>query len=248
MSAPAAPASGTPGLADVLARSDVWRGDALAQAPLPGVPTGFGELDAELPGGGWPRGGLVELLPERRGLGEMALLMPALARISAEELAWVVCVAPPLPPYAPAWAAAGVALSRLLVTRAAGGDAAWACARALDADGVGALVAWLPAADATTLRRLQLLAEKSRTLIFLFRPAAAMQESSPAPLRIALAASRTSAGRLSLNLLKRRGGARTVPLELDLARPAPLPSVSHVVAGAAPSAASARSLSQPAAA
>ncbi|HEX5804105.1 MAG TPA: SOS cell division inhibitor, partial [Azospira sp.] len=177
-----------------------------------------------------------------------ALLMPALARISTEELAWVVCVAPPLPPYAPAWAAAGVALSRLLVTRAAGGDAAWACARALDADGVGALVAWLPAADATTLRRLQLLAEKSRTLIFLFRPAAAVQESSPAPLRIALAASRTSAGRLSLNLLKRRGGARAVPLELDLARPAPLPSVSHVVAGAAPSAASARSLSPTAAA
>ncbi|HEX5803780.1 MAG TPA: SOS cell division inhibitor SulA, partial [Azospira sp.] len=117
MSAHAA-AAGRPGLADVLARSDVWRGDGLAQAPLPGVPTGFNELDAELPGGGWPRGGLVELLPERRGVGEMALLMPALARISTEELAWVVCVAPPLPPYAPAWAAAGVALSRLLVTRA----------------------------------------------------------------------------------------------------------------------------------
>ncbi|MFC5303061.1 translesion DNA synthesis-associated protein ImuA [Azospira restricta] len=247
MSAGAAAAAGQPDLADVLARSDVWRGDTLAQAPLPGVPSGFGELDAELPGAGWPRGGLVELLPERRGIGEMALLMPALARISSAELAWVVCVAPPLPPYAPAWAAAGVSLSRLLVTRAAGGDAAWACARALEADGVGALVAWLPAADASTLRRLQLLAEKSRTLIFLFRPAAAVRESSPAPLRIALAAGRT-AGRLSLNLLKRRGGARAAPLELDLARPAPLSSAFHVVAGAAPSAAAARSLSPAAAA
>lgn len=236
-------AAASPVLAEVLARSDVWRGGTLAQAPLPGVPTGFGELDAELPGGSWPRGGLVELLPERRGIGEMALLMPALARISAGELAWVVCVAPPLPPYAPAWAAAGVALSRLLVTRAAGGDAAWVCARALEADGVGALVAWLPAADATTLRRLQLLAEKSRTLIFLFRPSAAVRESSPAPLRIALAASRAAAGGLTLNLIKRRGGARAAPLELDLARPASPSSVSHVVAGAALSAASARSLS-----
>ncbi|MFO1346416.1 MAG: SOS cell division inhibitor, partial [Rhodocyclaceae bacterium] len=135
--------SASPALAEVLSRSDVWRGDSLARAALPGVPSGFAALDAELPGGGWPRGGLVELLPARQGIGELSLLMPALAHVSANELSWVVCVAPPLPPYAPAWAAAGVALSRLLVTRAVGGDAAWACARALDAEGVGALVAWL---------------------------------------------------------------------------------------------------------
>ncbi len=233
--------SRSPALAGVLSRSDVWRGDSLARAALPGVPSGFAALDAELPGGGWPRGGLVELLPARQGIGELSLLMPALAHVSANELSWVVCVAPPLPPYAPAWAAAGVALSRLLVTRAVGGDAAWACARALDAEGVGALVAWLPESDPATLRRLQLLAEKSRTLIFLFRPAAVARESSPAPLRIGIAAANPAngCGRLSLRLLKRRGGALDAPLELDIARPAPLP---HAVAGPAPSAAAARSL------
>lgn len=229
-------------LDSVLARSDIWRGESLAQMPLPGVPTGYGELDAELPGGGWPRGGLVELLPARQGLGEMSLLMPALARISSQELSWIVCVAPPLPIFAPAWAAAGVALSRLLVTRASGGDAAWACARALDTSGVGALLAWLPSADAATLRRLQLLAEKSRTLIFLFRPASAVREASPAPLRIALEPGTRSAGNLSVRLLKRRGGARAMPLELELPRPASPPSFSHVVAGTSPTAASARSL------
>lgn len=236
-------------LADVLARGDVWRGDGPASAPLPGVPSGHAELDAELPGGGWPRGGLVELLPARQGIGEMSLLMPALARISGQEMSWVVCVAPPQAPYAPAWSAAGVALSRLLVTRATGGDAAWACARALDADGVGALVAWLPMADAATLRRLQLLAEKSRTLIFLFRPPAAVRESSPAPLRIALDTAGDAAGRLSLRLFKRRGGARAEPLWLAIPRPpgaTPLPLLpSHVVAGAPPSTATARSLSAP---
>ena len=230
--------SASPVLAEVLSRSDVWRGDSLARAALPGVPSGFAALDAELPGGGWPRGGLVELLPARQGIGELSLLMPALAQVSANELSWVVCVAPPLPPYAPAWAAAGVALSRLLVTRAVGGDAAWACARALDAEGVGALVAWLPESDAGTLRRLQLLAEKSRTLIFLFRPAAAARESSPAPLRIGVTAA-NDPGRLTLRLIKRRGGALESPLELDMARPAPSP---HAVAGTAPSAAAARSL------
>ena len=48
-------------LAEVLARPDVWRGDRCAVAPLPAVPSGFGALDAELPGGGWPRGALTEL-------------------------------------------------------------------------------------------------------------------------------------------------------------------------------------------
>ena len=82
-------------LAQVLDRPDVWRGDTLARAPLPGVPTGFAELDRELPGGGWPRGGLTEILPLRRGIGELSLLLPALARLSSDELAWLVCVAPP---------------------------------------------------------------------------------------------------------------------------------------------------------
>ena len=237
----------SPALAEVLSRSDVWRGDSLAQAALPGVPSGVAALDAELPGGGWPRGGLVELLPARQGLGEMSLVMPALARISSAEMSWVVCVAPPLPPYAPAWAAAGIALSRLLITRAVGGDAAWACARALDADGVGALLAWLPEADASTLRRLQLLAEKSRTLICLFRPAAAIRESSPAPLRIGIGAANQAndCGRVALRLIKRRGGALDTPLEIDLARPVP---ISHAVAGPPPSATAARSLSATAAA
>jgi cell division inhibitor SulA/protein ImuA len=185
--------------------------------------------------------------------------MPALAHISSCELSWIVCVAPPLSPYAPAWAAAGVSLSRLLVTRAAGGDAAWACARALEADGVGALIAWLPAgnsaagsatdsaSNSATLRRLQLLAEKSRTLIFLFRPAAAVHQSSPAPLRIGIEAA-SAAGHLSLRLLKRRGGALAAPLELDLARPAPPPSFpAHAVVGHSSSSASARNLSATAA-
>ena len=95
--------------------------------------------------------------------------------------------------------------------------------------------------DPATLRRLQLLAEKSRTLIFLFRPASVVRESSPAPLRIGIAAANPAngCGRLSLRLFKRRGGALDAPLELDIARPAPLP---HAVAGTPPSAAAARSL------
>ena len=63
-------------LAEVLARGDVWRGDTLARLPEDAVPSGHVELDAELPGGGWPRGNLTEILVDRGGLGEMSLLLP----------------------------------------------------------------------------------------------------------------------------------------------------------------------------
>ena len=230
-------------LSQILERSDVWRGNTLASAPLPGLPTGFAELDAELPGGGWPRGGLIELLPARTGVGELALLLPALARLSTDELAWLVCVAPPYSLYAPALEEGGVALARLLVASAPGRDAAWACERALAADGVGAVVAWLPEASVTALRRLQLAAEASRTLLFVFRPATCAGQSSPAPLRLALEG---EGERLIARLLKRRGGALPAPLPINIRRPLRSPSLRHALACPASATPAARSASQPA--
>jgi hypothetical protein len=80
-------------LAAVLARPDIWRGDAIAVSPAPTFSSGFAELDAELPGGGWPRGNLTELLYEQSGIGEVSLLLPALARLTAAGGA-VVLIAP----------------------------------------------------------------------------------------------------------------------------------------------------------
>jgi protein ImuA len=222
----------------ILDRPDVWRGDTLAKAPLPGVPTGFAELDQELPGSGWPRGGLTELLPLRRGVGELSLLLPALAQLSSDELAWLVCVAPPHPLHAPALQACGVDLSRLLVASAPGRDAAWACERALAADGVGAVVAWLPDAESTSLRRLQLAAESSRTLLFVFRSAACASQFSPAPLRLTLEG---EGEQLIVRLLKRRGGTQSVPLPITIQRPVRL---THALAGPVSAAPAARSLSR----
>ena len=70
------------------------------------------DLDGQLPGGGWPDSGLVELLPNESGIGELRLLMPALAKLS-REARWIAWIAPPYLPYAPALASAGiVALAR----------------------------------------------------------------------------------------------------------------------------------------
>ena len=66
-------------LAEVLTRPDVWRGDQLASAKVPTVASGFAPLDAELPGGGWARGALTEVLADGAGQGECSLLLPALA-------------------------------------------------------------------------------------------------------------------------------------------------------------------------
>lgn len=206
-------------LATILEHPNIWRGDALTHAPVPAISSGFAALDAALPGRGWPRGGLTELLASNSGIGELSLLMPALARLSTDELAWLICVAPPHALYGPALDAAGVALSRLLITSTQGRDADWACERALETDGVGAVLAWLPEANATQLRRLHLAAEAAQTALFVFRPVACAAQASPAPLRLLLGA---NGEQLQVRLLKRRGTPCLHPILLDVHRPAPL--------------------------
>src|SRR2546422_6639099 len=92
--------------AALLDRPDIWRGQALSRAGAPTLPCGFPELEAELPGRGWPAGALTEILPAHEGIGELRLLGPALAGLSKRGLR-LVWIAPPHLPYAPALAAAG---------------------------------------------------------------------------------------------------------------------------------------------
>jgi protein ImuA len=47
------------------------------------VDTGHAALSAQLPGGGWPAGVLVDLLLQQPGIGEMRLLRPALAAVAS---------------------------------------------------------------------------------------------------------------------------------------------------------------------
>ena len=63
--------------ARLLEHPAIWRGTRAARVDA--LPTGFGALDARLPGGGWPRSGLIEILIRRFGAGEMSLLLPLLA-------------------------------------------------------------------------------------------------------------------------------------------------------------------------
>lgn len=203
-------------LAQLLARPDIRRANDLAAVLHPGVPTGFAELDAELPGGGWPGGMLTEILPAHEGIGELRLLGPALAALSHRNrrLAWI---APPYLPYAPALAAAGIDLSTLIIVRTGSpADALWAAEQCLNAAACGAVLLWPPRIGYAELRRLQLAADGTGALALLFRPPHAATQSSPAALRLALS---TTAGGLAIKILKRRGAALDRPLVVNIAPP-----------------------------
>ncbi len=227
--------------------SQVWRGHELARpdAAADCLPSGFEALDAELPGGGWPRGQLIELLLEHAGIGELSLLLPALAQLAEDgrPSVWVLPCEPAggapaasdaALPYAPALAAAGIDPSRSLFVRpATPRESAWSLEQSLRAPHLGALVGWLSGtagsdADFRTLRRLHLLAQQQRTVVFLLRPATYARAPSPAALRLQLA---HDGEQLRVQVLKRRGRPLLEPLALQVhparwrrAAPAPVPA------------------------
>ena len=223
-------------LTDVLARGDVWRGDALAAPALGSIASGYPALDAELPGGGWPRGGLTELLGGPGGAGELSLLLPALAALAGAG-GRIALVAPPWQVHAPAWAAAGVAPERLLLVDPgrAPAQTAWCLEQLLASGGFAAVLGWVEAPGQrlapAQIRRLQVAVEKRPVFAVLWRSTVELAQASAAPLRLHCEPLPQAAGRgrrLRLRILKRRGAAASHAIDLELSRPG---KVAHAVAG-----------------
>jgi len=167
------------------------------------LPTGFAQLDAVLPGGGWPVGAITELMPEAQGIGELSLLLPALAQLggAGRYIAWI---APPCLPCPQALTRHGLVLERLLLVQARDAQAGlWATEQALRCPAIGAVLAWPAALDDRRVRRLQLAAEAGGSCGLLYRPPAAALQPSPAALRLRLQA--LDAG-LRIEIQKARGG------------------------------------------
>lgn len=181
----------------------VWRaGRSVASAPA-GMPTGHAALDALLPLGGWPRNALTELLLPADGVGELALLLPTLASL-ARAGGLVALVAPPYLPYAPAWQAAGMDLSRLHVVEADARGSLWAFEQCLRSAACAAVLGWPNGADARALRRLQVAAASGECLGFALRDSRHAGNPSPAALRIECV--RDAAEGLAWRIRKCRGG------------------------------------------
>lgn len=174
-------------------------------------------LDRYLPDG-WPRGELTEILYPYGGIGELALLAPALSALSQDH--WLAWVHPPAQPQAAALRQLGFRLERLLVVRTeSAADTLWAAEQALRSGACGAVVCWLQEAGDRELRRLQLAAEQGRCAGFLLRPARYQQQRSAAALRLALQPG--DARRLCGSIIKHRGRRPSPPFELDRQQPAP---------------------------
>lgn len=175
----------------------VWRGTPAALPPGD-QPTGIAALDAALPTRGWPEAALTEVLLPADGVGELEVVLPALARLTRHGRR-ITLVAPPYVVYAPAWQAAGVDLAWLSVVDAQDADIPWALEQCLRSGSCAAVLGWLAHADDRILRRLAVAADTGKALAFVFRDRAALANPSPAALRLEV-----EPGRLHVH--KCRGG------------------------------------------
>ncbi len=184
-------------LEQLLHHPRVWRG--MSQVSLADQRTGHAELDRRLPGRGWPRHAVIELLTQTPGIGEIRLLLPSLRN---QAQSWID---PPHQPYAPALAQAGINLSELLIVQPqTPTEGLWAMEQLLRGGTEHAVLGWFANLSMSTLRRLQLAAETGASRAFVFRPASALNSPSPAALRLYLEA--TSDNGLYIRILKARGG------------------------------------------
>ena len=225
----------------------LWRGcDDASLGTQNGVctATGFPELDAILPGHGWPASGLMEAIVKQRGIGELQLFLPLMRTLIARGN-WVLWIAPPFSPYAPGLAQAGIDLRRVLVVGQKPAPAKtpntaednlgkseegrkneapntvsftetlWSMEKALQTPHCGLVLAWQSYLPQRALRRLQLAAVTGNALGVLF-----MQnnsEHSPSSIRLEIKDSAEGSGYdTEVNVLKARGSFRPSSARIKL--------------------------------
>jgi len=178
-------------LSELLQRDDIWQAARpTARHTRNRVKTGFVQLDQAL-GGGWHTHALTEIISAQSGIGELSLLIPALLRLSAAghspaSRRWIVLVAPPYIPYAPAIREMGLDPAQCLLVQPRAAAPLWAVEQALRSGTCAAVLSWPRRADACSLRRLQLAAEAGGSWGVLFRPGSSLQARSPAAIRLQL--------------------------------------------------------------
>lgn len=179
----------------------LWRGSQVSHR-VDTQTTGYAALDRALPGNGWPTGAVTELINDTTGCGEISLLLPVLAQLSQEGHR-ITMVDPPWIPYPPALHGRGLALDKLLLIHTQNrGESLWACEQIVRGISGGAMLAWPEALSFSELRRLQLAAQSTRKMVFLFRKQETGNTSSPAALRLQLT---PADGDLQVRVLKCRG-------------------------------------------
>ncbi|MGH8475091.1 MAG: translesion DNA synthesis-associated protein ImuA [Methylococcales bacterium] len=210
----------------------LWRGACFGKTAFDGISTGYSELDRVLPGGGWPRGAVIELLLEAIGIGELRLMLPAIRTLIAQKR-FLVMIDTPYRPCAPALSSFGLDLDAIwLVAPDSPENAWWAAEKALLNPCCGMVLLWSGMFHRKNhgflkdqaVRRLQVAAQASRAILVLYRVAdpGPMDRKNPwAALRLGLT---SQDGALVIEVLKARGSlARTrICLKLETSTPSTL--------------------------
>lgn len=235
-------------LQSLLERKDLWRAGAW-QGEYPsqqsGYPSGFSELDRHLADNGWPQQGVCEFLCHGAGQGELSIILPLLKRFlcttqikSLDNSEFsdpiVLLVAPPFIPYPQALELQGIDVQRLVwLDSHDRKEQLWAIEQALSSGTVPLVLAWLDNLSITESRRLQLAAEKGKSLCFLYLPLKVANDSHPVTLRLSLRRERYSVvkdqnlplriintvGKTRVDIIKRRGGWPSTEFSLSLLPP-----------------------------
>jgi cell division inhibitor SulA/protein ImuA len=220
---------------------NLWRGRDHKGESSDTIATGFAELDTMLPAGGWPMQGLVEMVSERWGVGELQLFLPLMRHLIARGN-WVLWIAPPYSPYAPGLAQAGIDLRRILIVggsnaplrseafwgkkaapepvsseRLSSKEALWSMEKALQTQHCGLVLAWHSQLPQPTLRRLQLAAITGKTLGVVFM--SKNSEHSPSSMRLKIKSSESDGAESAyaeVGLLKARGSYRQSTARINL--------------------------------
>ena len=205
---------------NLLKHPKLWRANQLSLSENQDlkhcISTGFTELDAHLPGGGWPNAALVDVMMASAGIGELRLFIPALKALSESQQRWLTWVSPPFTPYAPALQRLGVDIKKiLLIHPRTHQEALWAVERACKSGTCSTVFAWLDEKKLNfkDTQRLQIAAKQGGTLACLFRPQT--QHTSMAELRLLI--NGLSSGELHMAITKRRGGWPIDNISLPLA-------------------------------
>ena len=199
------------------------------------LPLGIAELDALLPGGGLPRGGVVEL-SVAGGAALATSVVLAAYRSAAEEATragaeapWCAFIDPSVTLHGPGVAAAAVDLEHLLVVRPSVDALGRTAIRlveshafsvvAVDTVGVpGAALNVALAAWPRVVRRLAMASEESSSTVLLITDAEA-RRPLPLPVALRLELQRPDLAHLSVRVAKERRGRISQPRTIVWAKP-----------------------------
>jgi len=197
-------------------RQLIWQAGTQHKTCPPCISSCYEQLDRQLQGG-WPSAGVIQLLPEAGGIGELRLLLPALQELNTRDKlqAWVN------PPgrLTPHNLTNDMRRQAIILTPGDSQQSLWVSEQILSSGCFSSLVLWHKDLSPSQARRLQLAARDSQTLAFIINPLSTATASLAVSMRLSL---RTWQHGLHIEVFKRQGAWPLPAFPLDMSGHWPL--------------------------